>query len=131
CIRDRPPQGPGPCGPVPRPRDGMGIAALVLGLSALVLFWTVLPGVVLGVPAVVFGLVGHRRAARGEAGNGRMALTGAVTGLVGLVLSAALVAASPAFLGSDAVDDFRACLRDASDSTERGRCVEEFRDRLW
>ncbi|MTE19368.1 DUF4190 domain-containing protein [Streptomyces sp. TRM43335] len=123
-----PPQAPAP---EPPPRDGMGIAALVLGLIALTLFWTVLVGVVLGVLAVVFGLVGHRRAARGEATNGWMALAGAVTGLVGLALSATLIAATLAFLNSDAFDDFRACMRDAPGSTERGQCVEELGDRLW
>lgn len=127
------PGSPPPREPAPRPwpRDGMGTAAFVLGLIALVMFWTALLGVVLGVPAVVFGLVGHRRAARGEATNGWMALTGAVLGLVGLVLSATLIAAALTFLNSDAIDDFRACLRDAPGSTERGRCVEELRDRLW
>ncbi|HZG07298.1 MAG TPA: hypothetical protein VE546_27665, partial [Streptomyces sp.] len=46
-----PPPPPPPPVPAERPRDGMGIAAFVLGLIALVTFWTILLGVVLGVLA--------------------------------------------------------------------------------
>jgi uncharacterized membrane protein len=109
----------------------MGVAALVLGLVALVMFWTVVLGVIAGVLAVVFGAVGYRRAGRGEATNGRMALTGAITGFVGLVLAAAVIAAGVAFLNSDEVDDFRACMRNADTSSERQDCVEDLRDRYW
>ncbi|WP_157839994.1 DUF4190 domain-containing protein [Streptomyces megasporus] len=118
-----------PPAPEERPRDGMGIAAFVLGLIALVMFWTVLLGVVPGVLALVFGVVGYRRGRRGEATNGWMALTGAITGFVGLVLSVALISAGLAFLGSDAFDDFRACMRDAGTSAEQERCVDDLRDR--
>ncbi|GAA2455924.1 DUF4190 domain-containing protein [Streptomyces macrosporus] len=125
------PEPPPPPAPAERPRDGMGVAAFVLGLIALVMFWTVLLGVVPGVLALVFGVVGHRRAKRGEATNGWMALTGAITGFIGLVLSAALISAALAFLGSDAVDDLRNCLRDADTPVEQEQCVRDFRDRYW
>jgi len=124
-----PPPPPPPPVPAERPRDGMGIAAFVLGLIALVTFWTILLGVVLGVLAVVFGAVGYRRGRRGEATNGWMGLTGAITGFVGLVLSAAVLSAGLAFLGSDAADDFRDCVRAADTSAEWERCVEDLRDR--
>lgn len=45
----------------------MGVAALTLGLIGAVLFWTVLGGVVLGLLALIFGIVGYRRGKRGEA----------------------------------------------------------------
>ncbi|GAA2385092.1 hypothetical protein GCM10010420_04320 [Streptomyces glaucosporus] len=124
-----PPPGPPPA-PAGPPRDGMGIAAFVLGLIALVMFWTVLLGVVPGVLALVFGVVGHRRGRRGEATNGWMALTGAITGFAGLVLSAALVSAALAFLGSDAFGDFRDCVRDAGTPVEQERCVTDLRERF-
>src|SRR5438045_1694313 len=50
----------------PRPKNGFGTAALVLGIIGLVLFWTIVLGVVLGVLALVFGILGHKRANRGE-----------------------------------------------------------------
>ncbi|MGY1454188.1 DUF4190 domain-containing protein [Streptomyces sp. SS8] len=122
---------PPPPEPPARPRDGMGVAALVLGLIALVMFWTALLGVVLGVLAIVFGVVGHRRVKRGEATNGWMALTGAITGFLGLALSTAVIAAAVAFLNSDEVDDFRDCMRNADTSAESQECVDDLRDRYW
>ena len=42
---------PGYGAPLRRPRNGLGIAALVLGLLALVLCWTIIGGIVLGLLA--------------------------------------------------------------------------------
>ena len=40
--------------------NGMAVAALVLGILAVVLFWTVVGGALLGLLAVVFGVIGAR-----------------------------------------------------------------------
>ena len=45
-------------------RNGLGTAALVLGILALVTCWTVIGGVVLGVLAVIFGFIGRGRVKR-------------------------------------------------------------------
>jgi Protein of unknown function (DUF2510)/Domain of unknown function (DUF4190) len=74
----------------PRPRNGLGIAALILGvlgaLSGLIplLFW--IAGI-LGVIGLILGFVGRGRAKRGEATNGTMALWGIITSAVALLLS--------------------------------------------
>src|ERR1700722_4273019 len=73
-------------------RNGVGTAALVLGILAIVLSWTVLGGIVLGVLAVIFGIVGRGRANRGEATNRGSATAGIVTGVIGVVLAGALIA---------------------------------------
>jgi hypothetical protein len=71
-------------------RNGLGIAALILGiigaLSGLIpiLFWL---GGILGVIGLILGFVGRGRAKRGEATNGTMALWGIITSAVALVLS--------------------------------------------
>ncbi|WP_327117788.1 DUF4352 domain-containing protein [Streptomyces sp. NBC_01341] len=71
-------------------RNGLGVAALVLGIigtvSGLVplLFW--LAGI-LGVIALILGLAARGRAKRGEATNKGVATFGAVLGLVSLILS--------------------------------------------
>ncbi|MFG2923685.1 DUF4352 domain-containing protein [Streptomyces sp. NPDC048305] len=71
-------------------RNGLGIAALVLGIigtvSGLVplLFW--LAGV-LGLIALILGLAGRGRTKRGEATNKGVTTFGAVLGLVALILS--------------------------------------------
>ncbi|UXY22214.1 DUF4190 domain-containing protein [Streptomyces cynarae] len=76
--------------PLP-PSNGMGIASLVLGVISLVLFclWPV--ALIVGVLAVIFGIIGRRKARRGEATNGGMALAGVICGAVGFVLSAVLL----------------------------------------
>jgi hypothetical protein len=90
-----PPPPPGsPYQPYPAvqqaPRNGMGIAALVLGLIGIVVgiipffFWL---AVILGVIGLVFGIIGRGRATRGEATNGTMALWGIITSAIAMVLS--------------------------------------------
>ncbi|MFF4212636.1 DUF4190 domain-containing protein [Streptomyces sp. NPDC001796] len=76
--------------PLP-PSNGMGIASLVLGVISLVLFclWPV--AMIVGVLAVVFGIITRRKVRRGEATNGGMALAGVICGAIGLVLSAVLL----------------------------------------
>ncbi|MEW1720824.1 DUF4190 domain-containing protein [Streptomyces sp. NPDC093109] len=73
------------------PANGLGTAALVLGIISVVAFcfWGV--NIVLAVLALIFGIIGRRRANRGEATNGGMALAGIVLGAVGIVLGVAML----------------------------------------
>ncbi len=75
------------------PQNGMGVAAMVLGILACCLFcmYGVL-SLVLGVLAVVFGVKGRRRAARGEADNHGQAQAGFIMGIIGIVLGLAVIA---------------------------------------
>lgn len=70
-----------------RPRNGLGIAALVLGLIGVIPFpltgW-------FSILAIIFGAVGAKRASRGEATNRTMALWGMWLGIVGATLQALL-----------------------------------------
>lgn len=69
----------------PRPRNGMGTAALVLGIIGVALFWTISIAIVLGILAIIFGGVGMARARQGIATNRGPALTGLVLGIVALL----------------------------------------------
>ena len=74
------------------PRNGMGIAALVLGIIGLLLSW--FPFVwITAILAIIFGAIGAKRASRGEATNRAMALWGMWLGIaaVSLWLLAAIV----------------------------------------
>ncbi|MEE1938538.1 DUF4190 domain-containing protein [Streptomyces sp. TRM 70361] len=112
------------------PRNGMGITALVLGILALVTFWTVLGGILLGVAAIVFGVIGYRRTKRGEATNGAMALIGAITGALGLVASGVILAAGVSLLNSEEFDSYQDCIREADSTSEERQCAEDFSDEI-
>lgn len=93
-------------------RNGFGIAALVLGVASLLcLFGLLVPAVL----AIVFGVLGRRRAARGEASNGGLALAGIITGTIALVLGVAVWAFFLANL--DAIRRFSDCDSAAGNNT--------------
>ncbi|HMG28909.1 MAG TPA: septum formation family protein [Jiangellaceae bacterium] len=85
------PTGPAYQAAVPQaPRNGLGIAALILGIVGVVIgiipffFWV---AGILGVIGLILGFVGRGRAKRGEATNGTMALWGIITSAVAVVVS--------------------------------------------
>ncbi|WP_407287080.1 DUF4190 domain-containing protein [Streptomyces sp. BP-8] len=90
--------------------NGLGVAALTTGIIGTVLgfipflFW--LSGI-LGVLALIFGLVGHSRARKGLATHKGMALAGAVLGGLTMVLAVVGLFLTVLFV-KNAVDDARA-----------------------
>ncbi|MEV6261717.1 DUF4190 domain-containing protein [Streptomyces sp. NPDC051784] len=72
----------------PAPANGLGIAAMVLGIIAVVGFCMWGLGIILGILALIFGIIGRGRAKRGEATNGGMALAGIILGAVSIVIGA-------------------------------------------
>lgn len=72
----------------PAPANGLGIAAMVLGIIAVVGFCMWGFGIILGILALIFGIIGRGRAQRGEATNGGMALAGIILGSISIVISA-------------------------------------------
>ncbi|MEU9706458.1 DUF4352 domain-containing protein [Streptomyces sp. NPDC047981] len=108
-------------------RNGLGTAALTLGIIGTVsgliplFFW--LAGI-LGLIALILGLVGRGRVKRGEANNKGVTTTGAVLGLAALILS--VVGAVITFTAvSDAVDEIKkevdaAATKDPSSGTGKG-----------
>jgi uncharacterized membrane protein len=109
-------------------RNGLGVAALVLGIIALVTCWTVIGGVVLGVLAVVFGAIGRGRANRGEATNGGAAVAGLVTGLLGIVLAVVLVVVGVTFFHhhKKAIHNLEACDKTATTQAQKDKCSQQF-----
>lgn len=124
----QPPQSPQPQQPFApaqmpgaRPaRNGLGIAALILGVIGAVsglipfLFW--LAGI-LGLIALILGLAGRGRAKRGEATNKGMATFGAALGLISLILT--VVGAVITFKAvDDAVNDLNKAVSDTTASAK-------------
>ncbi|MFF2408665.1 DUF4190 domain-containing protein [Streptomyces sp. NPDC058092] len=74
------------------PSNGMGTAAMVLGILAVCLFCIYgIPSVVLGVLALIFGILGRKRVQRGEATNNGQALAGIIMGSVGIAIGVAII----------------------------------------
>jgi membrane-bound ClpP family serine protease len=120
---------------VQQPRNGIGVAALVLGVLALVLAILViffpLAGL-LGLIALILGAVGMARASRGEATNRGQALAGLVTGLIALLIAIALSVGVGSFFVSH-VNDFRklgTCVKKANTAAEKKACTTTFSNQI-
>ena len=110
----------------PSPRNGLGIAALVLGILALLtgLFFI---GGVLGIAAIVLGVLGRGRAKRGEATNGGMALAGIILGVLALLLTALAAFGVASLLQNEEFGNLAECLQDAgNDRALQQECENEF-----
>ena len=116
---------------VAAPRNGLGTAALVVGILAVLGVITVFGGVVLGLVALVLGLVARGRVKRGEATNGGAALAGVILGVVAMLLSIGIVVAGVSILNSDSGKKLQDCLRNAGqDQAAVQQCQREFKDNL-
>ncbi|MEU2896377.1 DUF4190 domain-containing protein [Streptomyces sp. NPDC001273] len=109
-----------------RRNNGLAVAALILGVLAVVLFWTVVGGVVLGILALIFGIIGARRARGGRAPHGTMSVIGAVLGALGVAGSVVIIAIGASILDSDEFKNFDDCVRQADTKSERDACAEDF-----
>jgi hypothetical protein len=109
-------------------RNGMGTAALVVGVVALVLAVLVIffpIAFVLGVLAIIFGAVGMRRASRGEANNRGHAVAGLTCGVIAVVFSIYLGVRLSTFVVDNA-DNFRqfwTCITSAPTEAEQNDCA--------
>ncbi|MFG2627290.1 DUF4190 domain-containing protein [Streptomyces sp. NPDC048473] len=76
----------------PAPSNGMGTAAMVLGILAVCLFCIYgIPSLILGALALIFGILGRKRVQRGEATNSGQALAGIIMGSIGIVFGVAII----------------------------------------
>ncbi|MFI8914291.1 DUF4190 domain-containing protein [Streptomyces sp. NPDC053513] len=97
-------------------RNGLGTAALILGIIGTVsgfiplFFW--LAGI-LGLIALILGLVGKGRVKRGEANNKGVALTGVLLGLAALILSVVGLVITVTAV-KDAVDEIDKSIKDTA-----------------
>lgn len=71
----------------PQPRNGMGTAALVLGILAILTCWLPIVGFVLGLIAIILGVIGRGRVKKMQATNGGAATTGLVLGVLSMIVN--------------------------------------------
>ncbi|NJQ15066.1 DUF4190 domain-containing protein [Streptomyces bohaiensis] len=110
--------------------NGLAVAALVTGILAVLLFWTVLGGLLLGLVALITGLMGAKRARRGAGGSGTMSLIGAVLGGLGLAGGVLMLVIGVAFWNSDEFANLRECVDAADTQEERDQCERDFQDEV-
>ncbi|MET9392400.1 DUF4190 domain-containing protein [Streptomyces sp. NPDC006624] len=76
----------------PAPQNGLGIAAMVLGIVSCTLFCLYgVVSLVTGILAVVFGIKGRKRAEAGVATNHGQAQAGLIMGIIGIILGIAVI----------------------------------------
>ncbi|MRH86329.1 DUF4190 domain-containing protein [Nocardia sp. SYP-A9097] len=113
---------------------GLAVTALVLGIIAVVTFWTVIltvVGVFFGLLAAIFGLIAMMKARRGTSGGFGMAVAGLILGLLGLI--GGIVVGILVWVvfkdngGTDLVD----CLNKAgNDKAAQQQCQNDFQQRI-
>jgi len=115
----------------PPPRNGIGTAALVLGVIGFLLAIIVLGGL-LGIVAIILGIVGLSRVRQGEATNRGSAIAGIVLGALAVLLAGVLVVAGATFISDnkEEFDDLGDCLDKATTDQDRDDCADEFRDQI-
>ena len=114
--------------PAATPKNGLGIASLVVAIIAL---FTVFGGIVLGVVAVILGFLGRGRVQRGEATNGGVAIAGIVLGVLSILVSVAAIAIAVWSFKEVGGTDYVDCLsRAGSDQQAVQDCADEFTRRV-
>ncbi len=88
-----PPPSPTNYEPPQQPQsNGMAIASLIIGIFALVLSWSMVFGIILGVLAVIFGFLGKKKATTDLSVGGRgLAITGLVLGFTGIAIALLII----------------------------------------
>lgn len=108
-----------PPSPLPAPRKGLALTALILGIAAFVTGWIPGLGIVLGLVAIVFGIIALVRKQ-----SKALSITGTALGAVGLIASAVMTAvvlalvSNPAFMQEFAGTTPPAVEETAPDATE-------------
>lgn len=126
-----PPPYPGYPVPVVGLRNGLGSAALVLAMVALLSCWSIIGGIVGGLIAVVLGFAGRSRAARGEADNGAIANAGIGLGALAVAVGIAFIPIWIGFLSEAGIGDYVGCMEKAgTDRPAQVQCENSFREQI-
>jgi uncharacterized membrane protein len=117
------------------PRNGLGTAALVLGIIGLLVGWVPIIGtaigIILGIIAIVLGVVGRGRAKRGEASNGGVALGGLILGIFAIVIAIVAFVLLYLLYKEARGPEFLDCVNKAgADTAAQQQCQEQFERNL-
>ncbi len=108
---------------------GLAVAALVVGVLALLSSLTVVGGIVLGIIGLVLGVIASGKAKRGQASGRGMAVVGIVLSILGILTSVLLVVGALTFLNSETGQNLKDCLEQAgSDQAAVDECTNTLQD---
>jgi hypothetical protein len=109
------------------PRNGLGIAALILAIVGLLFCWSVVGGVIVGIFAIVMGFIARGRVKRGEANNGGVALAGVVLGFLSILAGLAFIPIYLYLFRETGIGDLYSCMTKAgNDQAAQQRCQTSF-----
>ena len=119
-----------PAGPAV-PKNGLGTAALVIAIVALISSVSVVGGILLGVVAVILGFIARGRVKSGEANNGGVALAGIILGIISIIAGLAFIAIWVGLFKEVGGGGYIECLQRAGqDSAAVQQCSDEFRQSM-
>ena len=107
----------------PAKSNGLGIAALVLGILSIPAAFFVGAGIVFGLLAIIFGIIGLRRVKARRADNKGMAIAGLITGIIGALLSIVVIALL--VFVTTTTEDCRNEFNSTGDQAQFDQCVED------
>jgi hypothetical protein len=113
------------------PKNGLGIAALVVAVIALLGSFSVIGGILGGVVAVILGVIGRGRAKSGEATNGGVALAGVVLGVIAIIVSLVFIPIYVGLFKDMGGGGYLECLQQAGqDRSAVEQCSDELRQTM-
>ncbi|KZF10131.1 hypothetical protein A2J03_01555 [Rhodococcus sp. EPR-157] len=105
--------------------------ALVLAILGILTSWTIVGGVVLGLLAIVLGIMGRSNYKKGTATNGTVSLMSIILGVLAILLSIALIVFGVGLFNSIGGKDYLDCINDAGNSqSARDDCNREFQQNV-
>ena len=109
-----------------KPRNGLGVAALVIAIIAVVTSLSVMLGVIFGLAAVIVGFSARGRVKRGDADNRGVANAGIFLGVVAIIASVAFF-----IIAANVLRDYIDCASKVSnDPAKVQQCANDFRQHL-
>ena len=113
------------------PKNGLGIAALVVAIIALLGSFTIVGGILGGVIALILGVIGRSRAKSGEANNGGVALAGIILGAIAIIVSLVFIPIYVGLFNDIGGGSYLECLqRSGQNSTAVEQCSDELRQTM-
>jgi hypothetical protein len=120
--------------PPVEPKNGLGIASLVLAIIGLLSVWVPvvnIASIVVGLIAVVLGFFARGRVKRGTANNGGVAVAGIVLGALAVIVGLAFIALWTTVWKDVGGGDYIDCMQKAgTDQAQQQQCEDQFRQHV-